>query len=115
MSRLKKSEFLKIREWRGLSVQAAADLFEVCPRTIHNWDKRGAPKLVMRLLWGMDGRLECLDPRWKGFKIGLDGKLRGPNKFRATPEYLSHWRAILRCPSCYSMPPELPTDQLEVS
>lgn len=103
MSRPKKSEFLKIREKRGLSVQAAADLFEVTPRTVRNWDRKGAPKLVMRLFWGMDGRLECLDPRWKGFKIGVDGKLRGPNGFVATSENLSHWQDILVHRSCHSL------------
>ncbi len=104
------TEFAKICRRRGLSIEAAAELFEVNPRTIRNWIDKGAPKLVMRLLWGMEGRLECLDPRWKGFKIGLDGKLRGPNGFRATPQYLGQWRAILRCPSCYALPPDLPTD-----
>jgi hypothetical protein len=47
MSHLKKTEFRKIRERCGLSIQVAADLFGVNPRTIHNWDKRASLVFVL--------------------------------------------------------------------
>lgn len=110
-----RSEFEQLRKKFGMGINQAAEYFEVTPRTIHNWDRDGAPKLVMRLLWERQGRLDAIHPDWRGFKIGVNGKLYGPNKLQVSAEYMRHWRAILRCPKCHGMPPELPTDQLEVS
>lgn len=104
MSR-KISEFEKIRRRRALGVQELARLFEVTPRTVHNWSSKGAPPLVMRRLWELDGRLDALHPAWAGFKIGANGKLYGPNKLQFSPAYLRRWREVLVCPCCGSLPP----------
>lgn len=104
MARKKKSEFGKLRKKYGISISEAATAFEVTERTIRNWDRDGAPRLVMRLLWERQGRLDAIHPDWRGFKIGGNGKLYGPNGLQFRAEYLRHWREILRCPHCYRMP-----------
>lgn len=103
MSR-KLSEFAKLCRQRRISIQEAAELFQVTPRTVRNWLERGAPPLVMRRLWEEDGRLDALHPSWVGFKIGANGKLYGPNRLQFSPEYLRRWDQVLRCPCCQVLP-----------
>lgn len=96
-----RSEFEQLRKKFGIGIKEAAAWLEVTERTIHNYDRDGAPRLVMRLLWERQGRLDAIHPDWRGFKIGGNGKLYRPNGLQFRAEYLRHWRKILRCPHCY--------------
>ena len=100
----KQCEFKRIRRQRRISTKDAARLFEVTERTIRNWDRRGAPRLAMRLLCEVEGRLDALHPDWKGWTISTNGKLYGPNRLQFSAAYLARWRSVLRCPHCDRMP-----------
>jgi hypothetical protein len=77
--RKRKSDFLKWREKNGISLAQASEYFACTPRSIRNWDKNGAPALVMRLI-ALAGRrdLSGFHPSWKGWTISHTGKMHGP-------------------------------------
>jgi hypothetical protein len=62
----------------------------VTPRTIENWDKKGAPPIAMRLLYLRD-RKYIGYPGWDGFCFS-HGNLYYRGKLFANPETLKSWR-----------------------
>lgn len=90
MPRIAHSEFWRMRRKFYISTQAAAALFTVTPRTIRNWDRRGAPGWAMRELLTKDRQLGGLHHAWHGWRIGWDGVLYGPDRIRLKPEALHH-------------------------
>jgi DNA-binding transcriptional regulator YiaG len=93
----KKSEFAKFRSKFFLSIAQAAELFGVTERTIRNWDANGAPPIAMKLVAIYQRDLSGYHPDWRGFKIGVNGKLYGPNQVQLSAEHIRHWRACVRC------------------
>jgi len=91
-----KSEFLKWRTRHGINLDAAAILFDVEPYVIEDWDKLGAPTIVHRLIGVMNRDLSGFHPAWKGWKVGYDGKLYGPEKLRLAEHQLRMFPVILR-------------------
>jgi plasmid maintenance system antidote protein VapI len=95
----KKSDFAQFRGKFFLSIPKAAELFGVTERTIRNWDHDGAPTIAMKLVAVYRRDLSGYHPDWKGFTIGVNGKLYGPNKVQLSAEHIRHWRACVRCTS----------------
>lgn len=91
-----KSEFLKWRTRHGINQEAAAVLFDVETNVIEDWDKLGAPTIVHRLIGVMNRDLSGFHPEWKGWKVGYDGKLYGPDKLRLAEHQLRMLPVILR-------------------
>lgn len=71
--------------------QKAAELLGVTVRTVRNWDRRGSPVPVMRLLQLLAGDVAGLYPAWRGFQLRPDG-LSGPGKLRIGIEQLREYR-----------------------
>lgn len=90
MPRKAHSEFWKMRRKFYISNNDAAELFGVTPRTIRNWDRRGAPAWAMRELMIRDRCLGGIHPAWLGFRIGWNGWLYGPHGLKLRPEALRH-------------------------
>jgi DNA-binding XRE family transcriptional regulator len=68
----------KFQQWRkryGVSVPAAAQLFDVTEKTVRNWDKREAPTLALRMCDIFQRDLSGLHPSWSGISLRPDGKL----------------------------------------
>jgi DNA-binding transcriptional regulator YiaG len=95
----KKSDFAQFRGKFFLSIPKAAELFGVTERTVRNWDRDGAPAMAMKLAAVYRRDLSGYHPDWKGFTIGVNGKLYGPNKVQLSAEHIRHWRACVRCTS----------------
>ncbi|WP_434130405.1 hypothetical protein [Methylocaldum sp. GT1BB] len=75
MRRKRNSEFYRLRGYLFLDIPTAARWFEVTERTIRNWDQKGAPRLVMRLLQEQDRRLSSWHPDCEVSGSARDGKL----------------------------------------
>jgi DNA-binding transcriptional regulator YiaG len=80
----------------GLSAMQTAKLFQVTPRTVHNW-RSGAtkpPGAVLRVLRLMAGR-ELGVPGWEGWRMH-SGKLWTPEGHRIEPGDGAWWSLLVR-------------------
>ena len=80
-----KTPFQSWRKKFAVSVPAAAHLFGVTERSVRNWDAKGCPDLVTRMIDLFDRDLGGLHPDWKGITIKPNGKmylgsLSGPDR-----------------------------------
>ena len=91
-----KSEFIKWRKRHSITPEAACVLFDVEPYIIEDWDTRGAPTIVHRLIDMMNRDLSGFHPAWKGWKLGHDGKLYGPSRIRLAEHQIRMFPVILR-------------------
>jgi hypothetical protein len=80
----------------GLSVMQTAKLFQVTPRTVHNWraGSTRAPGAVVRLVRLMAGR-ELAVVGWEGWRFH-SGKLWTPEGHRIEPQDGSWWSLLVR-------------------
>lgn len=89
----KLSAFLKLRRRYFVSQARAALVFGVTVRTVRNWERREAPRPVLAYLQiAYERDLGAIHPDWRGFRIGLNGKLYGPEKLQISAWHLRHWR-----------------------
>lgn len=98
MGRKKVPAFLALRRRYFVSQARAAEIFGVTARTVRNWERRDAPRWVLawlRIAYERD--LGTIHPDWAGWRIGLDGKLHGPQKIHLSARLLAHWRMCVRC------------------
>jgi phage terminase Nu1 subunit (DNA packaging protein) len=70
-----KSPFQSWRKKNGILVHQAAHLFGVTERSVRNWDTRGCPDLVNRMIDLFERDLGGLHPDWKGISIKPNGKM----------------------------------------
>lgn len=70
-----KSAFQTWRKKHGVSIGAAAHLFDVTEKSIRNWDKRDAPPLAKRIIQLLNRDLGGLHPDWRGISIRPNGKM----------------------------------------
>jgi transcriptional regulator with XRE-family HTH domain len=94
--RKRKSDFLKWREKRGVSKQAAAEYFGVTVRTVERWDEDGAPVMAMKLIAYQDAHLGALHSDWAGWRITHRGELLGPGRLRYVSRQLVAMPGVLR-------------------
>ena len=74
--RLKANEFSALLKKYFISDEIAGKIFHVTPRTIRNWKRKQpnpAASALIRAIYARD--LAAVHPAWKGFSIGLNGKL----------------------------------------
>lgn len=70
-----KTPFQSWRKKYAVNVASAASLFGVTERSIRNWDTRGCPEMVTRMMDLFDRDLGGLHPAWKGISIKPNGKM----------------------------------------
>jgi transcriptional regulator with XRE-family HTH domain len=91
-----RSAFYRLRTALGLKREAVAELCGVSLRTITNWDRDGAPETAMAVLRLSSRDLGAFHPDWRGFTIGRNGKLYGPDRLQISAEHLRHYPAFIR-------------------
>lgn len=87
----KRSDFWKLRHKVGLGGDAArcAELCGVTPRTIANWDTKGAPPMAMRLLHLYDrADLSGHGPEWAGWRMSRGRLMNSRLKLQFYPQNL---------------------------
>jgi transcriptional regulator with XRE-family HTH domain len=91
-----RSPFYTLRTALGLKRDDVAELCGVSLRTITNWDRDNAPAMAMTILRLSSRDLGAFHPDWRGFTIGRNGKLYGPERLQLSAEHLRHYPAFLR-------------------
>jgi hypothetical protein len=89
---LRNREFYELRHRAGFAdLRQLARFCDVCPRTVQNWDRHGAPVAITKLLQLLARDLEWLGPEWRGFRfwgeelLGPEGEHINPGLIRAYP------------------------------
>lgn len=91
----KKSDFYKLRNKLGISIEQTAELCGVTERSIQNWDSKGAPLMATRLLWYYDSK-NINYPGWRGWEFTREGVLRNKRlKVSITPDWLSKYELVI--------------------
>lgn len=89
------TEYRRIAKRIFLDANKAAKLFKISRKTALRWQKQGSPYHVVKYLQlAFDRKLDAIHPEWKGFCIGLNGKLYGPNKLQISANHLRHWHEV---------------------